>query len=422
MPLFSKVATAKTPKRHCMVVHAYYPVGETRVEREALALVQHGYEVDVLCLRNENEAKEENIDGVNVYRLPVRRRRGRGSTYQLLEYLAFFFLALGKLFVLQNRRHYGVVQVHNLPDFLVFAASWPKLVGARVILDLHDLMPEFYAARFGKPLDGWQVRLTAWQEKLACGFADRVITVTDLWQNTLAERGVPREKITVILNVARDDLFFRGENGPKHLRSSDQFHLIYHGTITQRYGVDLILRAVEIVKDDITGIQLTILGEGDYREDIEEMVDTLDLGGYVSFSQGFLPTAELPDLIRQADVGVVPNRNDVFTGTLLPTKLLEYIALGLPVIASRTPALATYFDDSMIEFFTPGDVEDLAERIRTLYRDETRRKALTENSAQFNQHYSWPQISQKFVNLVDSLNDGRQTICYRNGSNPSICA
>ena len=158
----------QTPKTHCMIVHAHYPVGETRVERQAQALLVHGFQVDVICLRNQDEAPFEFVDGVTVYRLPVRRHKQRGVVIQFLEYLAFFWLAFFKASILYWKRHYRVVQVHNLPDFLVFAAVLPKLFGARLILDLHDLMPEFYAARFCAELSCLPVQLVRWQEAMAC--------------------------------------------------------------------------------------------------------------------------------------------------------------------------------------------------------------------------------------------------------------
>ena len=120
-----------------MVVHAQYPVGETRVQREALALVDRGIDVDVLCLRGHGEPASERVDGVTVRRLPVGRHRGRGLAWQLVEYLAFFVLASAVLSALHLRRRYRTVQVHNLPDFLVFCALVPKLTGAGVLLDLH---------------------------------------------------------------------------------------------------------------------------------------------------------------------------------------------------------------------------------------------------------------------------------------------
>jgi len=120
-----------------MVVHAYYPLGETRVEREAQALLTEGWEVDVICLQDEGEPSIEEVDNVMVYRLPVRRS-GKGFLQQLLEYFTFFFLAFGKLTSLHLKKKYQTVQLHNLPDFLVFAGMVPKLTGSRLILDLHE--------------------------------------------------------------------------------------------------------------------------------------------------------------------------------------------------------------------------------------------------------------------------------------------
>ena len=170
------------PKRHCMIVHAYYPVGETRVQREALALVADGYEVDVLCLRDVGEKAVDSEEGVNIYRLPMKRYKGYGLAVQLLEYLAFFVLAFFKLLTLYPRKCYGTVQVHNLPDFLIFCAIYPKLRGAKLILDLHDLMPEFFAAKSEGDMNSLSVRMVTLQERLSCRFADHVITVTDVWK------------------------------------------------------------------------------------------------------------------------------------------------------------------------------------------------------------------------------------------------
>ncbi|HSG17079.1 MAG TPA: glycosyltransferase family 4 protein [Anaerolineae bacterium] len=392
----------KRLKRHCMVVHAYYPLGETRVEREAMALIDRGYEVDVLCLRDEGECQTEVVDGVRIDRLPVRRHRGCGLASQLLEYLAFFLLVVIKLFSLQGRRRYSSIQCHNLPDFLIFAAFWPKLRGARLIIDLHDLMPEFYAARFGGRMDSWPVRLVKLEERLSCRFADRIITVTELWRQTLIERGVPAEKITVVMNVP-DATYYHRQAGSKPAAVNGEFEIIYHGTLTPRYGVDLIIQALAEIEHGSPEVRLTILGDGDHRQELLAMVADLGLEERVSFSDGFVPTPELPDLIRRANAGVVPNRDDIFTGALLPTKLLEYVALGLPIIAARTPAIATYFDDSTIEFFTPGSATDLAQHIRRLSCDPARRNELIQNTDAIYRHNSWREIARTYADLVDEV-------------------
>lgn len=401
---------ASRPKRHCMVVHAYYPVGETRVEREAVALVEHGYEVDVLCLRGANEPAVDAADGVLIYRLPLQRHKGRGRLAQLMEYLAFFVMAFGKLMMLHWQRPYSVVQVHNLPDFLIFAALGPKLTRARLILDLHDLMPEFYAALTDRPMNSWAVRLIAWQEQISCRFADRVVTVTDVWKNTLIRRGVRPEKLAVVMNVADPRLFHRlpqrvapSTNG-RYTTRRDRFNLIYHGTFTHRYGVDLIIRAVAQVQQSIPHIHLSLLGDGETRDELLRLTQELGLEHHVTFSEHVLPATELPERICQADVGIVPNRSNIFTDGLLPTKLMEYVALGIPVIAARTPTIATYFDETMVEFFTPGDADDLARCILALHADRTRLPQVAHNAERFCERYNWANVSADYVALVEQLN------------------
>ncbi|GJM41882.1 MAG: glycosyl transferase family 1 [Ardenticatenaceae bacterium] len=392
-------------KRHCMIVHAYYPVGETRVQREALALIDAGYGVDVICLRQQDEAPRAEEDGVQIYRLPVRRHKGYGLFVQLLEYLMFLILATLRVSVLHLRQRYGTVQIHNLPDFLIFAGLVPKLTGARLILDLHDLMPEFFASKFDSGMESRAVRLVIWQERLSCWFANHVITVTESWRQTLIERGVPANKVSVVMNVADPRIFKRNGKRPFPPSNGHGFHLIYHGTFAHRYGVDMILRAVEQVRPSIPNIHATLLGGGEFRDELVQLVQELDLAENVKISPTLLPVADLPPLLQQADVGIVPNRSNIFTDGLLPTKLMEYVAVGTPVIAARTPTITTYFDDQMVQFFTPDDVEDLTRCILQLGQDQARLKAMSQNADKFNQQYSWENVAANYVALVDQQNE-----------------
>lgn len=391
------------PKRVCMVVHAYYPMGETRVEREALALADQGYEVDILCLQHRGAPSEEVENGVRIYRLPAKRYRRSGASRQFAEYMVFFFLVLFKLGTLYLRRKYCIVQVHNLPDFLVFAAVLPKLGGARLILDLHDLMPEFYSARFQAETSSWALSLVRWQERLSCRFADQVITVTEAWRQALLRRGVAPEKVTVVMNVADSRSFSRETVVKLPKREDSRLSLIYHGVWTYRYGLDVAVRAVSIVRDQIPGIHLTLHGGGDQRGALVHLVKELGLEQQVAFSMRFMPSNELPRFIRTADIGVVPYRRDPFTNGILPTKLMEYVALGLPVIASRTSAIMAYFDETMVEYCEPGDPEDLARCILEMHANRDRWVELVANSDRFNEEYSWPSVSAKYVALVERL-------------------
>jgi glycosyltransferase involved in cell wall biosynthesis len=386
-----------------MVVFAPYPYGETRVQREAEALVGHGYEVDVICPRVRRDAAVDTHHGVTIYRLPMRQARIQTLTARVLDYIAFFAVASVKLTKLNLQRHYDVVQVHNLPDFLVFAALIPKLTGSRVILDLHDLMPEFYQGRFGQESNGFLMRLILIQEKLSCRFADHVITVTEHWRQALVKRGVPPEKCSVVMNLADGDIFhpFRPEDAPP--KDGDRFRLFYHGTMPERYGLDLVLQAVDRVRNQIPEIHLTLVGGGEHRAILKRMAEDLNLKeNHVEFIR-CVPAEELPPLIATADVGVVPYRDDVFTDSLLPTKLMEYAVMGLPSIVARTSAISACFDETMVQFFAPDDVEDLARCIVTLYTDRRRLAQLAQGIQKFSQRHNWTKASAEYVALVERL-------------------
>ena len=380
-----------------MVIDNGWP--DTRVEREAKAILQRGYRVDVICVGERGEPSREVSNGMTIYRLPLTRRRGMGAAVQLLEYLTFLLVAAVKLFLLDLRRRYDVVHVHNVPDFLVFAAIVPKLRGARVILDIHDLMPEFFASRFGDAGSSRLRGLVRLQERLATGFADHVITVTDQWRQRLVDRGIRPEKVSVVMNLPDDEIFRPASSARA---SGEPFTLLYHGTLTHRYGIDLLIEAVARARAEVP-LRLIIHGTGETLPLLKQQAAPLVADGTIRFSTQVLETRELPRLIEAADAGVVPNRLDGFTDGILPTKLLEYVAVGVPAIVARTSATAHYFDDTMVRFFTPGNVDELAAAIVELAHepDLGRHRAL--RAMAFTEQHPWRATADAYASLVDQL-------------------
>jgi glycosyltransferase involved in cell wall biosynthesis len=392
-------------KRCCMIVYATYPLAETRVQREAEALLRHGYEVDVICLRLPGDLPVDSYKGVRIYRekylFPFLGSKKAGLRGKFFNYLRFFFSAAIRVARLHSENKYDVIQVHNLPDFLVFCAIIPKLMGTPIILDLHDLMPEFFAGRF-KTRMPFLAKLISWQERMSCKFADHVITVSEHWRQALIKRGVPEQKCSVLMNVADDNIFYQREGEMFRRPANGQFRLIYHGSIHERYGLDLAVMAVDKLRKEIPNIHLTLVGHGEFLPHIVQMVEERNLGKNVTI-EGLHLAEELPDIIRSCDLGLVPYQNDVFTDGLLPTKLMEYAALGLPTIASRTTAIQDYFSNSNTEFFEPGNVDDLARLILDLFNNPARLAELSKKSQKFNQRYNWGKVSAEYVALVEQI-------------------
>lgn len=388
------------PRRHCMIVFAYYPIGESRVQREAEALLERGIEVDVIALEKEGEPKEDHYNGVSIYRVPMGRTKPEGIISQFFEYLLFGFHCFTKVTRLHLKKRYQTVQVHNLPDFLVFFAFVPRLMGSKLILDLHDLMPEFYASRFGTK-NNIVIRLVRIQEKLACKFAHHVITVSEPWRRSLIGRGVPPDKVSVVMNLGDRKIF--NLEAIKNVKKEEGFVLIYHGTLVERYGVDFAIRAVAELKDELPDLRIIIIGSGGMIDKFTQLAEELGISDRVYFSRKVYHVEDLPRILASADVGTVTYRQDIFTDGILPTKLMEYAALGMPAIVSRMTTISEYFDDSMVEFFTPGNLSECADCIRRLYYDKDRRKQLSENVLKFNRNYNWDQLKEAYCDLIEGL-------------------
>jgi glycosyltransferase involved in cell wall biosynthesis len=154
---------------------------------------------------------------------------------------------------------------------------------------------------------------------------------------------------------------------------------------------------------EIPDALLHIHGRGDYLADIRALTIDLDLETQVELTTDFLSARDLSSLIRSFDIGVVPYRRDVFTDGILPTKLLEYVALGVPAVVPRTTVISHYFSDDAVEFFNPNDIQDLARHICRLYRDKVRRSQLVRNAEQFNSLYNWSHQRDAYVKIVEQI-------------------
>ena len=389
----------------CMIAYTRY-ASDPRVRREAEALAARGDRVDFICVEEQDKSAPRIYGGVRLYPIAASRYQGDST----VSYLAIYFSFLVRSFLLVTRLYfknrYDIIQVHTMPDFLVFAALVPKLFGARIILDVHDLMPELYECKFGPERRRPFIRLITWMERRSIGFAHRAIAVHVPHRDALVHHGNALEKFTVLLNVPDPGIFER--NGA--VRSDDRFRLIYHGTIARRHGLEVALRAVARVKDKIPTLEFLVIGGGDDLPRIKGLVEQLGLQKSVRFL-GTMPVEQLPKHLVQADVGLVPILHDAFTRYMLPLKLMEYARMGIPAIVSDTETIRAYFDPQMVRYCKPGDEADLAQAILELYLDPSRRKRLVDAVARFNSQYNWDQQKKVYYGLVDELLEvkGRRT-------------
>ena len=371
-------------KRACIVRQNYYPQ-DLLVRREAEALKEAGFDIDVICISSPRQPRREIIDGIHVYRLPPQRKK-QGIARYLLEYLGFFCLVAIKLTFFHLQRPYALIQVNTMPDFLVFATLVPHLLGAKVTLQMYEPMPELWTTKFRfSPL----IKLLEIIQQLSLRYAHAAFTVTQQLKDTLIVRGANPDKIIVVLNVP-EARFFQAHATEPSSPPDGYFTLICHGAIEERYGHDTMLEAIYSLRSVIPNIRLRILGNGSYLQDFLAQVEELGLQYHVQYL-GFVPLPQLVDELRRADVGIVAQKSSLYSNLVHTGKMYDYLYFNKPVIASRLRSVRSYFGEDSLCYFTPGDAEDLARAIRYLYEHPEARRRFARNSRRLYERYRWEQ-------------------------------
>jgi glycosyltransferase involved in cell wall biosynthesis len=359
--------------------------------------------VDIICLRNVSEPKQEIVNHVNVYRIPLKRKRG-GKLYYVWEYLCFITMSFFTLSALHFRKHYSIIHVHNMPDILVFSSFLPHLCGSKIILDLHDPMPEVFMAKYFMKNSHPIIRLLRLQEKYSIKFSDLVLTPNIGFLNLFIARGCPRSKINVIMNSPQESIFIgTGKKVTQNVKIKKlTFVLMYHGTIVERNGLSVALEALALIQQRIPNITFHVYGEGDYVDQFQRLVIELGLKDIVHY-HGYIPLEKIALAIQSADVGIIPNKQSVHWEYAMPTRIFEYLILGKPVIVPRTQGILDYFDDESLYFFESGNPESLAEEIMEVYSDPERRYKTLERGMEVCRRYCWNVQRHCFVELVKGL-------------------
>ena len=391
-PAVVSASTARRP-RVLMLLHGFFP-DEVRVAAEARAAVAAGFEVDVIALRHTGDLPTSIDEGARCFRLPLDHARGSGLGAVVREYVAFTALCALKAARLAVRRRYDVVQVHNPPDFLVLAAAVPRLLGARIVFDVHDLSSDMFNMRFedkrGSSVAESVLRV---MERWAARAARVVLTVHEPYRRELAARGVDPTKIVVVMNSLDDDVLPPEDVPP----GESGFVVSYHGTVTPHYGVPLIVDAAARARASIPDLQVRIYGAGDAVPDVVDLAARLGIADLVRVSPTFLPQREVLRAVRSASVGVIPNLPTKLNRFALSTKLLEYVALGVPVVCSDLPTLREHFSDDEVLFFEPGNAEALAHALEATAADPEAAHRRAQAALRRYEAYRWPVSAERYV-------------------------
>jgi len=392
-------SSRNTRKKICMVAYSPYE-SDNRVRRYAETLAKRGDQVDVIALSREpSQPSVEEIEGVTVYRIQHREHNERSKwtyAWRLLQFLVRSSRALTRL---HTRNRYDVIHIHNMPDFLVFAAWYPKVTEAKLILDIHDVVPELFGNKFHSRFKTAYVGLLKAMEKLSAGFVDHVIVSNHLWHKTVVARSVPEHKCSVLINHVDPEMFSRHAR----TRTDDKFIVLFPGSLQWHQGVDIAIEAFARVKEKVPNAEFHIYcGSGAIQNELRELTRKLGLEGSVKFMKA-VPLDQMAQVIANADLGVVPKRADSFGNEAYSTKIMEFMSQGVPVVVSRTKIDAFYFEEGVVHFFRSGDSRSMAEAMLDVINSNELRDSLAIRGYEYVKRHGWDQKKKEYLDLIDSL-------------------
>ena len=368
---------------------------DSRVLKECYAALEAGFTVDVYTLEHpENKI----FSDFNIISSGRKQYKGNNKKYFINAYLRFFLFCLISLTRNYFKRKYSVIHFNNMPNFLVFSSIVPKIFGAKIILDLHDLMPEIFSAKFGMDKNSNLIKALYLEERLSAKFATEIISTNRFHTKRFRENGIKNKRITEIVNVADHKVYY-SSNGKQF--DDDKLIIAYPSTIAKRLGIDILIDAMEIIRSKNIKMELKIYGDGEYKSELHKIIDEKRLNNNVWLSDSFVSMKDLSREMDEAHIGVIPLPYDPSNDIAMPVKVYEYFAKKLCVVASDLTLLKDYFDDKIL-FFKAGDAVDLSEKLIRLYNDRDALKKIAEKGYAHYSERNWDYYKKKYQERLEA--------------------
>jgi glycosyltransferase involved in cell wall biosynthesis len=378
-----------------MVVISEYE-SDPRVRRQAEALVARGDEVTVVALNAPGRPAVDTVDGVRVVHLPTRKYRGSSA----MAYLSLYggFGARATAWLARRPRAFDLVQAHSMPEALVFAGAVQRLFGVPLLLDVHDLTSKLFASKFAeRPRLMAAVRAS---ERAAMRFATEVLTVHEPYAELMRAR--TDRPVTVVMNCP-DERLFTPRSEPRGWDPAGEVVFSYHGLIAPRHGLVNAVEALAGVREQVPGARLQVRGSGDGLDELRARVGELGMTGQVDLPDRLYPVSEVVSELERVHIGLVPSQLDPWTDDVLPTKLLEYAVLGIPVITFRNPVIAQYFPADAVRYVDPASPENLRAAMLELALDPAGALAQAKRAGEVMCQLRWSQQKLRYFEVIDRL-------------------
>jgi glycosyltransferase involved in cell wall biosynthesis len=379
---------------------------DRRVWLESRTLRGAGYDVTVVCpTGGPHTARYEELEGIRIYRYPAP-----GPTHNTLSYLWEFIYCWIRTAALTARvkRRHGLDLIHacNPPDTYFALAALHKAAKVRFLFDQHDLCPEVYVARFGRGRF-WH-RMLLLLERCTYRAADIVLATNDSYRDVAVGRGGVSPGRVFVVRSAPDPRRFAPVAPVEELRRGKRFLVAYLGVMAPQDGVDYFLKAAARIVHGLgrKDVGFTLIGSGDCFDELVGLSKDLGLEEHVRFT-GRVPDEDVERHLCTADVCVGPDPLNDLNNLSTMNKILEYMALGRPIVAFDLKETRVSAGDGAL-YAAPNDVDDMARQVVRLLDDpDLRRRMGAMNLARFRERLSWDFSAVQLLRAYDAAFAGR---------------
>jgi glycosyltransferase involved in cell wall biosynthesis len=375
---------------------------DRRVWLEATTLTKHGYKVSVISPRDRGEATYTVLQGVALYRywVPGNARGVLGYAFEFVYcWLATALLSL----VVAVREGFDIIQACNPPDTYFALAALYKLAGKKFVFDHHDLSPEMYLAKFPDSRGAFY-RALLFLERMTFRTADLVLATNESHKEiALLRGGVPQERIHIVRS-GPDFARLRQLPAEPALKEGRKYLVAYLGEMCPQDGVDYLLRAVKVLRDELgmADVLVVLIGGGPALPALRAYADSLGLDGTVKFT-GRVSDHDLCRYLSTADLCVDPDPKSEWADRSTMNKILEYMALGKPIVAFDLKEHRRSAGQAAV-YARPNEESDLALQIKRVLLDEPLRARMGRIGRQrVMEQLSWEHTSVSLVRAYEWL-------------------
>lgn len=303
---------------------------DRRVWQEACALRDLGHEVAVICpmMKGYNTA-DEVLEGIQVYRHPLALE-GSGVVGFLKEYTHALWGEFRLALKAWRRKKFDVIHLCNPPDVLFLVALPYKLLGVKVIFDVHDITPELFEEKFRRRNAlYWIVRLA---ERCTLALANVVIATNESVLSIVKERGHKQDEDVFVVRTSPKAIDTSIAPDPA-LKRGRKFLAAYIGVMGVQDGVPYLIEAARHLVRDMkrNDVQFLLMGTGEDYDKVVALRDSYGLQDYIDLP-GRVSDSFLSQALTTMDVGLSCDPINDFNQHCTMNKTLEYMAFAKPQV------------------------------------------------------------------------------------------